>query len=76
MIKETEKFRVGLITIGQSPRVDITSDIKDVLGSQIEIVECGALDNLSHEEINALRPSEGEYILVTRLRDGSTVKIR
>ncbi|WP_342788308.1 AroM family protein, partial [Desulfurococcus sp.] len=43
--------RVGLITIGQSPRVDVVSEIKDILGSEIEILECGALDDLAREQI-------------------------
>ncbi|MEM3948062.1 MAG: AroM family protein, partial [Zestosphaera sp.] len=38
-------------------------------------VECGALDKLSREEVKALAPGEGEYVLVTRLRDGAEVKV-
>jgi protein AroM len=66
--------RVGLVTIGQSPRVDVVPEMKVVLGD-VEVVECGALDELSRDEIEALRPGEGEYLLVTRLRDGSEVRI-
>lgn len=68
--------RVGLITIGQSPRVDVVPEIRKVLeGTKVEIVECGALDRLSREEIAALAPKGGEYVLVTRLRDGSEVTV-
>ncbi|MGC8974657.1 MAG: AroM family protein [Thermoprotei archaeon] len=68
--------RVGLITIGQSPRIDVVPEIKGVSGdSSIEVVECGALDKLSKEEIKALAPKESDYVLVTRLRDGSEVKV-
>jgi len=68
--------RVGLVTIGQSPRVDVVPEIRDVLGSaDIEIVECGALDKLSKDEVARLAPREGEYVLVTRLRDGSEVRV-
>ncbi|MEO3993000.1 MAG: AroM family protein [Desulfurococcaceae archaeon TW002] len=68
--------KVGLITIGQSPRVDVVPEIRMVLeGADVEIVECGALDKLSREEIEALTPREGEYVLVTRLRDGAEVKV-
>jgi len=70
-----KRVRVGMITIGQSPRLDVTLEIKDILGPRIEIVECGALDGLSPEEINELKPSKSEYILVTRLRDGTTVRV-
>lgn len=68
--------KVGLITIGQSPRVDVVPEIMDVLRDlNIDIVECGALDKLSREEIAELAPREGEYVLVTRLRDGSEVRV-
>ncbi|MEM2004548.1 MAG: AroM family protein [Zestosphaera sp.] len=68
--------KVGLITIGQSPRVDVVPEIRKALeGAGVEIVECGALDKLSREEVKALAPGEGEYVLVTRLRDGAEVKV-
>ncbi|MCX8184557.1 MAG: AroM family protein [Sulfolobales archaeon] len=68
--------RVGLITIGQSPRVDVVPEIRKILEStDVEVVECGALDRLSKEEIASLAPRSGEYILVTRLRDGSEVMV-
>lgn len=68
--------RIGLITIGQSPRVDVVPDIRGVLGDAgVELIECGALDELGREEIEALAPEEGEYVLVTRLRNGSEVKV-
>jgi len=66
--------RVGLVTIGQSPRVDVVPEVRAVLGD-VEVVECGALDELSRDEVEALRPGEGEYLLVTRLRDGSEVRV-
>ena len=68
--------KIGLITIGQSPRTDVVPELRKILGdSNVEIIECGALDRLSNDEITALRPAEGEYVLVTRLRDGTEVKI-
>ncbi len=69
-------MRIGLITIGQSPRVDVVPEIKEVLRDvEVKIVECGALDKLSRDEIRTLAPGEGEYVLVTRLRDGTEVKV-
>lgn len=66
--------RVGLITIGQSPRVDVVPEVRRILeGTDVEIAECGALDGLSREEVEALAPKQGECVLVTRLRDGSEV---
>ncbi|MFP3195724.1 MAG: AroM family protein [Caldivirga sp.] len=67
--------RVGLVTIGESPRVDITSEIKPILGIDVELMECGALDGLSRDEIRNLLPKPSDYVLVTRLRDGTVVKL-
>lgn len=66
--------RIGAITIGQSPREDITSDLEKLLPS-CKIVERGALDGLSREAIRRLSPLAGDFPLVTRLRDHSTVVI-
>lgn len=72
------KPKVGLITIGQSPRPDIINEMKKVLGKRPEIIEAGALDGLSKEEVLSLisssGPSEQGY-LVTRLQDGTVVTI-
>lgn len=67
------KTRIGLLTIGQSPREDITSDMKPLLSSDIEIVEYGVLDDLNPEEIASLVPQAQEAPLVSRLRDGRQV---
>jgi protein AroM len=67
------KPKLGLLTIGQAPRVDVVPDMADVLGPEVEIVERGALDGLSRETIAALAPAPGDDVLVTRLADGSPV---
>ncbi|USS40736.1 AroM family protein [Thermococcus aggregans] len=67
-------MKVGFITIGQSPRVDVVPEIKPYLGDA-EIIECGALDGLTLEEIKELAPKEGDYVLVSRLRDGTQVRL-
>jgi protein AroM len=67
------KVRVGMVTIGQAPRVDIVPDMADVLGPGVEIVERGALDGLTDAEIAALAPAASDEVLVTRLTDGRSV---
>jgi protein AroM len=67
--------RVGLVTIGQSPRVDVTGDLLKLLPSGVEALEAGALDELKPEEIEKLKPMSGETVYVTRLRSGVEVKI-
>jgi protein AroM len=65
--------KVGLITVGQSPRSDVVPDMAAMLGGDVEIVEAGALDGLSLSRIAALAPEGDDEILVTRLADGSPV---
>ena len=68
--------RVGFVTIGQSPRRDITEDLVKILPKDVEIVEAGALDDLSPSEIREkLSPKPGETLYVTRLRSGEEVRI-
>ena len=65
--------RIGLITIGQSPRLDILSDIESVFDEDAELLQRGALDKLTQAELAALTPNEGETVLVSCLRDGTAV---
>jgi len=67
--------RVGTITIGQSPRPDITVDLAELLPSPTEILERGLLDELSSREIEALAPTGSDFPLVTRLREGHSVVV-
>ncbi|MCS7233554.1 MAG: AroM family protein [Synergistetes bacterium] len=67
-------MRLGLITIGQSPRSDVVPEMRPYI-KDVEIFELGALDGLSLEEIKKLHPKEGEPVLVSRLRDGTQVKL-
>src|SRR5687768_11830966 len=65
--------KVGFITVGQAPRSDVVPDMAAMLGSDVEILEAGALDGLTREQIAALAPEGDDEILVTRLADGSSV---
>jgi protein AroM len=67
-------LRIGMITVGQSPRNDVIAGIREILG-QVEIVERGCLDELTNEQIESLNPEETEPFLVTVLRDGSSVQV-
>ena len=66
-------MKIGAITIGQAPRVDVTSDIMGIFGDKIELFQRGGLDGLTREEIETFTPEEGDYVLVSRLTDGSSV---
>ncbi|MFC7395439.1 AroM family protein [Scopulibacillus cellulosilyticus] len=69
------KQKVGLLTIGQSPRVDMTPEMKMFLGEQIELVEMGAIDGMSGEELKELAPVPGDLTYVSRLKDGGSIKL-
>lgn len=68
-------MQIGTVTIGQSPRIDIIPEIRDVLGMDVEIIEKGALDGTTLEEVNKFFPRPGEDFLVTRMKDGTEVKV-
>jgi protein AroM len=65
---------LGLVTIGQSPREDV---VASMFGDPFPsgILQAGALDGLSLDEIERLSPGRSDHPLVTRLRDGSEVTI-
>ena len=65
----------GAVTIGQTPREDVTAEILQILGPDYEVVEAGALDGLTQAEICAMKPEPGDDVLVTRLADGTTVRV-
>jgi protein AroM len=66
---------VGVVTIGQSPRNDVLPEMKPFLGKGIEVRELGALDDLSRKEIQDIGANIKGDLLVTRLRDGTEVKV-
>lgn len=65
---------LGLVTIGASPREDI---VFSMFGPHPPdaLVQAGALDGKSDDEIAALAPRDGEPMLVTRRRDGREVHL-
>lgn len=68
--------RIGMITIGQSPRTDIVPEIVDIIGREIDVLEIGVLDALSMDEVRTrFSPEKGDRILCTRMADGTQVVI-
>lgn len=71
--------RAAFVTIGQSPREDIVSEMRPwwrAAGSSLTIAEVGVLDGIERDELQRLTPSENERRLVSRLRDGTEVVLR
>jgi protein AroM len=66
---------IGLVTIGQAPRTDVVPEMLQLLGAAVRIREAGALDGLSRAEVRGLAPRPEDEVLVTRLRDGTSVQV-
>jgi len=69
------RFKAGFVTIGQSPRTDVFEEMADLLGPEIEVIEKGALDRLSCSKIRGLWPEKRDFPLITRLKNGTTVRV-
>ncbi len=61
---------VGIITIGQTPRVDMIPAIRGFFPAETVIIEKGVLDGRPQEEILSLTPEPGQTTLISRLKDG------
>lgn len=66
-------MKIGAITIGQAPRTDVTADILHIFDDSLELVQAGGLDGLTKEQIAEFVPGKDDYVLVSRLTDGSSV---
>lgn len=68
---------VGFVTVGQSPREDVTPDVLAHLPDGVEAVEVGALDAFDSPAAveSELGPTPGEPVFVTRMRDGTSVTV-
>jgi len=67
---------IGAITIGQSPRDDVMPEVLDVLGRGVQVIQHGAIDDLTQQQIDAEAPGAGDSVLVSRMRDGTEVRLR
>ena len=64
-----------MVTPGQSPRTDILPAMIEVIGQDVLMIEKGAVDGLSLEEVRSLSPTEEMARLCTRLSDGTQVVV-
>lgn len=68
-------IRIGLITIGQSPRDDVVPDMMAQIKADVEPVQRGAIDGLTLDEVRQLAPQGNEPWFVSRMRDGTEVPL-
>lgn len=66
---------VGAVSTGQTPRPDIVPALRELLGHGFDVLERGALDGLSSEQIAHIGSQEEDETLVTRLVDGTFVVV-
>lgn len=64
---------LGALEIGQTPRPDLASPLRTLLPPDVGLLEMGALDKLTLDELPDA--SAAKYPLGTRLRDGTAVTI-
>ena len=67
--------KIGIITIGQSPRADVVPEMTSFFGEGVEVLERGALDGLTLEQVREYAPEAGMVHLCTCMRDGSEVVV-
>lgn len=82
--KATGPRRIGVVTIGQTPRPDLIRPFVQAAEARSasssawmspDIIQAGALDGLSRSDIDALHPQGDQPFYVTKLADGTTVKL-
>lgn len=66
--------KMGVLVVGQSPRPEVEAEFRRLL-PDVELEQKGCLDGLSREQIEQLRPKDGETELFTRLPNGEGVRL-
>jgi len=66
--------KVGILTIGQTPRPDLEAVFRRHLPG-VELIVRGALDSMAMAAIEEMVAAGGDYPLLTILRDGTTREI-
>lgn len=69
----TNGHTIGMVTIGQAPRDDVVPAMRSFLPDGLRIMQRGALDDLSPDDIDAYTVDDGEMGIVTKLLDGTSV---
>ncbi len=66
-------MKIGAVSVGQSPRRDLLSDMLPLMPG-VDVIETGVFDGLTDEQVTAgFSPGPGDTVLVTRLADGRDV---
>ncbi|MCM3591960.1 AroM family protein [Brevibacillus borstelensis] len=66
--------KLGLVTIGQAPRMDVGPIFQKYVGGRAEIMQAGVLDGMTKAEAEAaFSPEKGDYVLTSKLVTGESV---
>ncbi|HWQ07534.1 MAG TPA: AroM family protein [Holophaga sp.] len=68
--------KLGVLTLGQTPRKDVTPTLQGILGKRVQIVEKGGLDGFSESGLLEVMAQDGEAQIETRLRSGAAITVR
>ena len=71
----TAQKKVALLFIGQTPRPDVTEELRSALPASISLWALGAIDGLDADRVRRCAPSPGENELITKLSDGTGVRL-
>lgn len=66
---------IGFATIGQSPRTDLVPYLVENIGTPVDVLERGVMDDLDEAERAALDRGDDGLHMVTKLRDGGSARI-
>ncbi len=67
--------RIGFVALGHSAVADEASAVVSGLSRPVQVVQRGALDGLTMEDIRALAPGEGEKLLICKVEPGQEASI-
>jgi protein AroM len=68
--------KIGIVSTGQTPRVDIVPEMRKLWGPDIEVIQAGALDGIGLEEVQQkYAPEKSRDVICTRMGDGSEVVV-
>jgi len=67
--------KLGLITVGRSPREDMREPLLKWLPDDVEIMEAGALDGATLDQVAEMAPQGDDYVIVSRWEPGHEVKV-
>src|SRR5699024_4124380 len=64
-----------VVTIGESPRVDLIPYVQHLFPVNVKVEERGLLDDFTEIDFECIKPEKGHTILVSKLKNGESVEM-